>query len=81
MWEGKVIDEVSVIEEYDVGDYKKMIQLIEKDDGTKWIRFYYYVKDHGKADEEYRGGSQQTLIVKRENAKKLFEEARKKEFI
>ena len=80
-WEARVIDEVSVLEEYPHGDYTKMIQLLEKtDDKSKWIRFFYYVKDHGKLDEKYRGGAQATLIVKQENASKLFDEAKKKGF-
>lgn len=75
---GKVIDEVRVKEEFEFGDYCKMIQCIERDNGERVIRFGYYVKPHGSDDSRYIWGSQNTLIVTQENARKLFNEAKEK---
>ena len=79
-FKGKVVDEVYVDEEFDWGDYRKMIQLIETENGEKIIRFAYYIKNHGAPEKEFAFGSQNTLVLKQENARKLFEEARKKGF-
>jgi len=79
-FEGRVLKEVNVKEEFEFGDYLKMIQLIESDKGEKVIRFGYYVKPHGSDDSEYRYGSQQTLVVRQENARKLFHKAKEKGF-
>jgi hypothetical protein len=79
-FEGKVIDEVSVNEEFSHGDYSKKIQLIEEKGGGTVIRFAYYVKPHGSSPAKYHFVSQNTLMVSPENANKLFNEAKKKGF-
>ena len=79
-FKGRVLKEVIIEEEYEFGDYSKRIQLIESDKGEKVIRFAYYVKSHGSDDSEYGYGSQQTLVVRQENARKLFDEANKRGF-
>jgi len=79
MFRGTVVDEVSVVEEFDFGDYCKMVQLIETENGNV-IRFGYYIKPHGSPDSEYTWGSQTTLVVRPENARKLLDEANKRGF-
>ncbi len=72
---GYVTDVVSVDESYSWGDYRKEIQWIEWDKGTKAIRLAYYVKDNNAPDDEYGWGSQTTLILKVANAEKMFRAA------
>lgn len=71
---GKVVAVASVYESYPFGDYQKEIQLIEWDNGKKGIRLAYYVKNHGANEKTYHWGSQTTLILQIQNAKRLFQE-------
>ena len=76
---GKVIREVSLVEKYRWGTYRKMIQEIELKNGKIVIRFGYYLKSPKKDDSDYRWGSQTTLIMgSKSNANKLIEKARAK---
>ena len=79
VFRGTVVDEVSIVEEFNFGDYCKKIQLIETENGNV-IRFGYYIKPHGSPDSEYMWGSQTTLVVRPENARNLLDEAQKKGF-
>jgi len=54
-FKGKVVDEVYVDEEFDRGDYRKMIQ-IETENGEKVIRFAY--KKSRSTEKEFAFGSQ-----------------------
>jgi hypothetical protein len=74
---GKVIKVISVDETFDFGDYRKEAQLIEWEDGSKSIRFGYYMKDHGAPENQYQWGSQTALILKLENAEKFLYDALK----
>jgi hypothetical protein len=78
-FEGKVVDEVSCVECFPWGDYKKSFQFIEQEgSGERFVRFFYYVKKHGESDEHYRSGAQATLILKEKNFRKMIEKATKK---
>lgn len=69
---GWVIDEVSDEEgNPSEGDYLKLIQLIRWDDGEEFVRFGYYVKDHGSDEDGWRWGSQTTMQLSRSRAKEL----------
>ena len=77
---GSVVDEFPLPEEkYKWGDYSKMIQLIESDDGEKFIRFTYYVKPHGSDSSKYRYVPR-PLVVTPENARELFRKAEDRGF-
>lgn len=77
---GTVIDEVYINQRSKTqqGDYKKMLQLIEKSDKSKEIRLCYYVKDSGRSEKDYRWGSQTTFQMDVKNFKKLLSKARRK---
>ena len=76
---GEVIDEVYLDQKSTrQGDYRKMLQLIVKPDGTKEIRLCYYVKDSGKPESEYHWGSQTTFQIGVEGFEKLLNKAKKK---
>lgn len=69
---GKVIDERYVDEEYPWGDFRKLVQVIKKDTGgDKFVRFYYYKKDHGAPKKDFMPGAQMTLILPIEKAEEL----------
>jgi hypothetical protein len=84
--EGWVTDEVHVEEQASWGDYWQCVQLIKLDKaGGKSckrpeyvIRFGYYYKNHKAPDREYRWGSQNTLIISKENLRRLLRQAEKK---
>lgn len=79
---GEVIDEVFIDQKSTKqGDYRKMIQLIRKTNGTKEIRLCYYVKDGGKPEKEYHWGSQTTFQIGIEKFEKLLNKAKKKGII
>ncbi len=77
IFHGEVKKEVIIKEEYEFGDYSKMIQLIESDEGEKVIRFTYYAKPHGSDNSEYIYAPR-PLVVSQENARKLFRDAKDK---
>ena len=76
---GSVVDEAPVEEKFKWGDYSKMIQLIESDEGEKFIRFTYYVKPPGSDSSKYRYVPR-PLVVTQENARELFRKAKDKGF-
>jgi len=79
---GEVIDEVFIDQKVTMqGDYRKMLQLIRKKDGTKEIRLGYYVKDTGKPAKEYHWGSQTTFQMPIEEFEKLLLKAKKKRIL
>ena len=76
---GQVVDEVGVEERNpQEGDYRKLIQLIKWDDGEEFVRFGYYVKDHGSAERKWRWGSQTTMQLPRSLAKEFVRKAEAK---
>lgn len=74
---GKVIKVVSVVESFKHGDFQKEAQLIEWNNGSRSIRFGYYVKDHGAPKNKYQWGSQTTLILSIKNAEGFLRNALK----
>ena len=79
IFRGEVKKEVIIKEEYEFGDYSKMIQLIESDRGEKVIRFTYYLKPRGSDSSKYRYVPR-PLVVTQENARELFRKAKDKGF-
>lgn len=72
---GRVIKVVFVDESFPYGDFRKETQLIEWSNGSRSIRFGYYVKNHGSSMSKYQWGSQTTLILNLKNARKFLREA------
>jgi hypothetical protein len=79
-FKGTVVDEVAIREDFEWGDYHKVIQMIKSDEGHKLVRFGYYWKPHGSVEKNFRWGSQNTPVLRQENARQLIEEARKRGF-
>ena len=57
------------------GDFRKLIQLIEWDDGGVDVRFGYYVKDTGKDEKAWQWGSQTTFSLPLKLARELIGKA------
>lgn len=74
--QGRVIAEDGLVEEYNWGEYKLLVQILEYENGWKGMRFCYYVKDHGAPDSEYVW-ARTPLIVLVENADELLRKAQR----
>ena len=72
----EVIKEVYVDEIYNWGDYRKVLQLLKKKDGTDLIRLGYYVKNKGSSEGKYHWGSQTAFVATKQTFEKLIEEAK-----
>ena len=80
---GEVIQEVSVDEINTIqnGDYRHVMQLIQREDDTYDIRMGYYVKNNDASDSEYRWGSQTTFHAPVEIFMKLLDKAKQEKLI
>lgn len=78
---GEVIKEVCVDDPSVEGDFKKLCQLIKRNNGTIWIRFGYYFKDSGTAESKFMWGSQTSFIIPFDLGHELFLKAIKEKII